>query len=122
MARDADGEAERFATLLDTEPEIDSNEARCVTLDGCRITVLTFDQYSDRYGKLASIMGGRDAIFGAVVFATKGLSVLNELLGDFDGGATHFHSDRTVIRLDAFDAVLEFVDIKPEKLSRDARA
>ncbi len=122
VAKDADGETERFATLLDTEPEIDPNGARCVTLDGCRITVLTFDQYSDRYGKLASIMGGRDAIFGAVVFATKDLSMLNDQLGDFDGVVTHFHSDRTVIRLDAFDAVLEFVNNKAGKLSRDISA
>ena len=90
---------------------MDGNGIRSVTLDGCRITVLTSDQYSNRYGELASIMGSRNAIFGAIVFATASLSILNGLLGDLDGVATKLHSDRTIVRVDAFDTVLEFVDV-----------
>mgnify|MGYP001218065946 FL=1 len=111
VASDADGEAAKFATILDTYPEMDGNGIRYVTLDGCRITVLTSDQYSNRYGELASIMGSRNAIFGAIVFATASLSILNGLLGDLDGVATKLHSDRTIVRVDAFDTVLEFVDV-----------
>ena len=110
VAIDPDGEAERFATLLDTDATMDGNGVRCVTLNGCRITILTSDQYSNRYGELASVMGSRDAIFGAMVFATEGLSKLNDLLGDLDGVAVNLQPDRTVIRVDAFDTVLEFVD------------
>ena len=119
VTSDADGEVARFATLLNTYPEMDGNGTRCVTLDGCRITVLTSDQYSDRYGKLASIMGSRNAIFGAMVFATESLSMLNRLLGDLDGVATNLHPDRTIVRVDAFDAVLEFVDIVKERSAKN---
>ncbi len=110
VASDADGQVAQFATLLDTDVEMDGNGVRCVTLDGCQVTVLTPDQYSDRYGELASTMGSRDAIFGAMVFATEGLSKLNDLLGDLDGVEVNLKPDRTAIRVDAFDAVLEFVE------------
>ena len=110
VAIDADGEAERFATLLDTDATMDINGVRYVTLTGCRITILTSDQYSNRYGELASVMGSRDAIFGAMVFATEDLSKLNGLLDDLDGVVVNLQPDRTVIRVNAFDAVLEFVD------------
>ena len=53
------------------------------------------DQYSDRYGKLASTMGSRNAIFGAMVFATEGLSMLHDLLYDLDGVVIDRHPGRT---------------------------
>ena len=112
VAIDADGEAERFATLLDTDATMDGNGVRCVTLNGCRITILTSDQYSNRYGELASVMGSRDAIFGAMVFATEDLSMLHDLLDDLDGVVIDRHPSRTIVRVDAFDAVLEFVGIE----------
>ena len=112
VANDADSEVAQFATLLDTEVEMDGNGVRCVTLDGCQVTVLTPDQYLDRYGELASTMGSRNAIFGAMVFATKGLSMLHDLLDDLDGVVIDRHPGRTIVRVDAFDAVLEFVGIE----------
>ncbi len=112
VANDADGEAARFAALLDTDVKMDDNGVRCVMLDGCRVTVLIPDQYSDRYGELASIMGSRDAIFGALVFATKDLSMLHNLLHDLDGVTINRHPGRTIVRVESLDTVLEFVDVE----------
>lgn len=109
VAEDANGEAARFATLLATEIEMDGKGARCAVLNRCRITVLTPDQYAARYGALASSMNGRPANFGAVVFATEDLPAFNGLLDDMDGIETGHYPGRTVVRVNAYDAVLEFV-------------
>ena len=45
--------------------------------------------------------------------------MLNRLLGDLDGVATNLHPDRTIVRVDAFDAVLEFVDIVKERSAKN---
>ncbi len=109
VAEDADAEAERFAKLLATQVEFDGNGARCAVLDGCRITTLTPDQYASRYGELASPMGGRAAIFGALVFATEDLAALNDGLDAVDGLTVERFPSRTVVRVNDFDAVLEFI-------------
>ncbi|MEK9722382.1 MAG: VOC family protein [Rhodospirillaceae bacterium] len=110
VAEDAEGEAARFATLLATNVQTDKAGARLAALDGCRITCLTPDRYAARYGALASPMNGRPAIFGALVFATENLKALDAHL-NVDGITVERGDGRTVVRLDAFDAVLEFVAV-----------
>ena len=51
-------------------------------------------------------------MFGAIVFATKDASLLHDLLDDLDGVVIDRHPGRTIVRVDAFDAVLEFVGIE----------
>jgi len=79
-----------------------------VTFDGGALTVLSVDQYRERYGALASSMGGRASIFGALVFKTNNRTALAAMATD--GIQVQPESGRTLVRVDAFDAVLEFVD------------
>ena len=109
VAEDTDGEAARFAALLDTEVGMDGNGARMAALDGCRITTLAPDQYAARYGELASAMNGRAAIFGALVFATADLTALNDCVDGLDNVRADRFPGRTVVRIDDYDAVLEFI-------------
>jgi len=111
VAEDADGEAARFAALLATTVEMDGNGARCATLDGCRITVLTPDQYGQRYGELASPTNGRAGIFGAMVFATDDLAATNDLLDNVAAIETTRFPSRTIVRAGDYDAVMEFVQV-----------
>ena len=110
VAEDAAGEAADFAKLLDGDVETDADGARFVAVDGGRITVLAPDQYAARYGALASGMNGRAAIFGALVLATADMAALNALLSGTPAGITVQPGDpRILVRVDAFDALLEFV-------------
>ena len=107
---DPEAEAGRFATVLGVDAETDAGGARSIAFDGGRITVLAPDQYAARYGALASSMNGRAAIFGALVFATADLAALNQILADPPAGVTAETGEtRSVVRVDAYDAVLEFV-------------
>jgi hypothetical protein len=103
VSRSPAQEAEAFAKLLGGAV---ANNA--VTFDGGALSVLSVDQYRERYGDLASSMGGRASIFGALVFKTDNRAQLADLATD--GIRVQGMSGRTLVRVDAFDAVLEFVD------------
>ena len=105
-------EAERFAALLNTGVNIHDNGAFCLNLESCHLTVLDPKQYAFRYEDLASSLEDRESIFGAVVFATDSLPALNEILEDTDDITTIRHPGRTIVRVTAYNTVLEFIDVE----------
>ncbi len=112
VAEDAASEAANFAKLLRSDVKTDPDGSRFVGIDGSRITVLAPDQYTARYGALACGMNGRSAIFGALVFATGTISALDALLSRIpEGVAVERAEQRILVRVDAFDVLLEFVAI-----------
>ena len=105
-------EIKRFATLLNTDVKKAGNDTNYVNLNSCCITVLTPKQYLARYGELASPLEKREAIFGAIVLATNKLQLLNKLLKQLDFISTKFYPERSIVRVTAYDTVLEFVNIR----------
>ena len=101
-----DLEAGNFAKLLAGEAE----NGR-VAFDGGVLTVLSPAAYAARYGGLASEMNGRAAIFGALVFRSNDRDSLNKpLAAGIEGITSRIENDRTLVRIEPFDALIEFVD------------
>ena len=99
-------EADDFAKLLNGK-----NIVGQVIFDGGKITVLSKTQYSERYGTLASSMRNRDSIFGGLIFQTNNRDHLNGMLHNgLDGVETQIEKLRTLVRISAFDALIEFID------------
>ena len=99
-------EADDFAKLLNGE-----NIAGQVVFDSGKITVLSKTQYSERYGALASSMKNRDSIFGGLIVQTNKRDHLNGMLHNgLDGVETQIEEFRTLVRISAFDALIEFID------------
>jgi len=101
-----EAEATNFAKLLDGEAD-----GGRVAFDGGQVTVLSPAAYGARYGELASAMNGRAAIFGALVFRAGSRDRLHRALGaGIEGIVSRTESARTLVRIDPFDALIEFVD------------
>ncbi len=117
VTADASAEAERFAALLDTDVIVDGAGDNVVELGSTRLTVMTPEHYQDRYGPLASALGDRVSLFGALTLATANRAAFEDRLGGIDGVVVATHDDRTLVRLPVYDAVLEVVD-SPETPTR----
>ena len=99
-------EADNFAKLLNGE-----NIVGKIAFDGGNITVVSQTQYSERYEALASSMKNRDSIFGCLVLQTNNRGYLNEMLDNgIEGLETQIEKLRTLVRIPAFDALIEFID------------
>jgi len=102
----ADAEAADFARLLNTD-----TADGVVAFDGGQLSVLSVDQYQARYGDLASAMNGRPSIFGALVFKTENLAAIADAAtAAGDGVEVRETDDGLLVRIDAYDSVLEFVE------------
>ena len=108
VAEDHQATADRFAALLDTGVE-GEDETLSVTLQGCQITVLSQNAYDDRYGALASELGDRESIFGALVMHTDSLERAADIFMDNKHIRRHYEDTSLIIRVPDFDAVIEFV-------------
>lgn len=107
-AADQAGQAEALARLLRTKVSGDG-QAAAIAYDGGKVSVLAPAAYAERYGALASAMGGRAAIFGAIVLRTGSLDAIRAIVGRLDGVPSRNEPARVLLREPAFDAVLEFV-------------
>ncbi|MGI9613707.1 MAG: VOC family protein [Acidimicrobiales bacterium] len=110
VTEDAPAEAGRFAALLDTNVDRDELGNDMIRINGFELTVVTPEHYRSRYGQLASDLGDRPAIFGALVLATTDRASVRKAIEARDGLAAIHHPDRTMIRLQTYDALLEIVD------------
>lgn len=99
-------EAENFAKLLKVNVE-QVDKTFCIKYENGFIRVMSEADYRVRYGSLASPMNGRESIFGAIVIQTNNLEKVRSILND--NMTTELAADRIVIRVDAFDSVLEFI-------------
>lgn len=100
-------EAEDFARLLRSEV-VGAGDELSVACDGCTLTLLTPGAYRERYGELASDLGGRASIFGAVVIRTDNLDAAAQSAKSA-GLRVKRAGTALFVRQDEFDSVLEFV-------------
>ncbi len=104
-SRAPEAEAADFAKLLGG-----AATGGAVAFAGGKLSVLSEAGYEARYGALASDLGGRKSIFGALVFACDDLAPLRDILAAPPAGVSAQQaSESIVVRARDFDAVLEFV-------------
>jgi len=99
-------EAENFAKLLNVDIKKIA-KTHCINYENGFIRVMSEADYRTRYGSLASPMNERKSIFGAIVIRASSLDNVRSIL---DAEMTTIvEEDRVVIRVDAFDSLLEFI-------------
>ena len=80
-----------------------------VPLNDCKITLLSQGTYQTRYGALASPMGQRTSIFGAMTIRTKDLNAVRAVAKQA-GLPTLDNPNSVTVCVPEFDSVLEFVE------------
>lgn len=100
-------EAEDMAKLLRGSVE-GSGDQLSVELEGAKISFLTPAAYGERYGELASSLGDRSSVFGALVMKVDDLSNIRRISKDA-GVPMLDEPNRVVVREETFDSVIEFV-------------
>ena len=109
VAEDVPATAQAYARLVESEVAVLGNGVRTVPTEDARLIVRTPDGYRRQYGDLASGMGGRESIFGALVFRVAALEPLATILEGLGGRLPAVSEpDGTVVRLPDYDSVLEF--------------
>jgi hypothetical protein len=103
-----ESEAENFARLLNSDVSGNGDSRNVVLAEG-QISVMTPASYGERYGALATSLGDRTSIFGALVFRTEGLDGIRSLLAAMAEPLPMLDEpDRVVLRQPDFDCLLEF--------------
>ena len=109
VAEDVPATARAYARLVESEVAVLGNGVRTVPTEDARLIVRTPDGYRRQYGDLASGMGGRESIFGALVFRVAALEPLATILEGLGGRLPAVSEpDGIVVRLPDYDSVLEF--------------
>jgi hypothetical protein len=109
VAEDVPATAQAYARLVESEVAVLGNGVRTVPTEDARLIVRTPDGYRRQYGDLASGMGGRESIFGALVFRVAALEPLAKILEGLGGRLPAVSEpDGIVVRLPDYDSVLEF--------------
>ena len=102
-------EAEGFSRLLDS-PVTSVGDTHSVAFDGGKISIISPAAYSDRYGALASSMRERDAIFAALVFRTRTLDTVRDILTALPTPLPVINeAKRVVVHETTFNSTLEFI-------------
>ncbi len=99
-------QAARLATLVSSSVE-GTDDRLTVPIDGAKLTVLSPAAYGARYGPLASPLADRRSLFGALVLTVDEMAPV--LACAHQAGVSVLQkSDSLVVRIPAFDCVLEF--------------
>ena len=101
-------EAENIAKLLQSRPDGEGGSLS-VLLDDCKITLLSEGTYQTRYGAIASPMGQRASIFGAMTIRTNDLNTVR-VVAKQAGFPTVDNPNSVIVCVPEFDSVLEFVE------------
>ena len=101
-------EAENIAKLLQSHADGEGGTLS-VPLDDCKITLLSEGTYQTRYGALASPMGQRASIFGAMTIRTNDLNTVR-VVAKQAGFPTVDNPNSVIVCVPEFDSVLESVE------------
>ena len=97
-------EAGRYAQLLGTEV---SGDGISIEFVGGKLTVLSPEQYGERYGAMACSMDGRATMFGALVCSNGNPGLAAGIVDD--AIEVEASAGRTLVRFTQFNALIEFV-------------
>jgi len=110
VARDPASSSESYSKLLDASIVNKASLGLSIEIPGggC-ITVCAENQYRERYGDLASDLGGREALFGALVFNTD-KNILKQKIRESEHFELKTKETSLVVRVPKYDAVLELTN------------
>jgi hypothetical protein len=110
VAEDVPKVAGDYARLVDSEVAVLHSGTRVVDLADARLSFRTPKGYQEQYGDLASELGGRSSIFGAVIFRTSSLALVADTLSAMKNRPVAVvGTESIVVRLADYDSVIEFV-------------
>lgn len=110
VTEDVPGVASDYARLVEGEVNVLREGVRVVDLADARLSFRTPRGYREQYGDLASELGDRKSIFGAVIFRTPSLALVASALEGMDNPPpATIGAESIIIRLPDYDSVLEFV-------------
>lgn len=108
VSKHPEQEAGSIAKLLQSHVDGEGGSLS-VPLNDCKITLLSQGTYLTRYGVLASPMGQRTSIFGAMTIRTKDLNAVRAVAKQA-GLPTLDNPNSVTVCVPEFDSVLEFVE------------
>ena len=108
VSKHPEQEAGSIAKLLQSHVDGEGGSLS-VPLNDCKITLLSPRTYQTRYGSLASPMGQRTSIFGAMTIRTKDLNAVRAVAKQA-GLPTLDNPNSVTVSVPEFDSVLEFVE------------
>jgi hypothetical protein len=110
VAEDVPSVAAEYGKLVEGEVVVLRGGVRAIDIADTRLTFRTPHGYREQYGDLASDMGGRDSIFGALVFRTSSLALVAGALEELPNQPpVTIGPESIVVRLAQYDSVLEFI-------------
>ena len=103
-------QAETVRYLVAKNQELAAEVARLQDLADARLSFRTPRGYREQYGDLASDLGDRASIFGAIVFRTPSLALVADALqAMYNPPPATIGAESVIVRLLDYDSVLEFV-------------
>ena len=107
VAEDPARVAREFASILANDVD-GSDDNLAMRLNGASLSFLSPNIYRERYGSLATSMGDRGFIFGALVIRTTDLPAIRRFVDDT--GLEYVDSaERLIVREPSLDSILEFI-------------
>ena len=111
VSRDAEKTAEDYGRLVQGEVQRPESGTYHINLINSGLTVYSPDVYRAKYGDLATLVGDRSTIFGALRFIVNDLSVIRNLVLNLSTQVASVESDKSLcVRLNAFDTLIEFIE------------
>ncbi|HIE84108.1 MAG TPA: VOC family protein [Dehalococcoidia bacterium] len=111
VSQNAEKTAEDCAQLVQGEVQNPELGAYHINLINSRLTVYTPDVYVAKYGDIATSIGDRSMIFGALRFIVSDLSVIRNLVLNLATQVTSVEHDQSLfVRLNTFDTLIEFIE------------
>ena len=111
VSQNAERTAEDYAKLTQGEVQQSGLGSYHINLINSRLTVYSTDMYAGKYGDLATSIGDRSTIFGALRFIVSDLSAIKNLVLNLSTQVASVEHDQSLyVRLNAFDTLIEFIE------------
>jgi len=108
VAAEPEAAAARYADVTGATDIKGGAAEQVIRLKGARLSVLSPARYGERFGAIALALGDRSSIFGAITISTDDLAAIGAAVERF-GLPARLDSDRVVVGVPDFDALIEFV-------------
>jgi hypothetical protein len=111
VSQNAEKTAEDYAKLVQGDVQQQESGSYHINLINSRLTVYSTDMYTSKYGDLATSVGDRSTIFGALRFIVSDLSAIKNLVLNLSAHvASVEHNQSLCVRLNEFDTLIEFIE------------
>ena len=111
VSQNAEKTAEDYGKLVQGDVQHQELGSYHINLINSRLTIYSTDMYVAKYRDLATSVGDRSTIFGALRFTVSDLGAIKNLvLNSSAQVASVEHNQSLCVRLNAFDTLIEFIE------------